>query len=118
MHTVLALLCWRRFGHSQSNLVCNASLYVCGKRGSISHNAGLRYGRCLLCFCLGLCISSDVLLTLCFVFLSVGSIITPNYLDNSTSNVGPWCSCAASGNLRDQCSHFLSHFHDNTCLSE
>ncbi|XP_056616038.1 GDNF family receptor alpha-4a isoform X2 [Triplophysa dalaica] len=46
----------------------------------------------------------------------IGSIITPNYLDNSTSNVGPWCSCAASGNLRDQCSHFLSHFHDNTCL--
>ncbi|KAI2657686.1 GDNF family receptor alpha-4 [Labeo rohita] len=48
----------------------------------------------------------------------IGSIITPNYLDNSTSNVGPWCSCAASGNLRDQCNHFLSHFHDNNCLSE
>lgn len=46
----------------------------------------------------------------------IGSIITPNYLDNSTSNVGPWCSCAASGNFRDQCNHFLSHFHDNNCL--
>ncbi|XP_065153174.1 GDNF family receptor alpha-4a [Paramisgurnus dabryanus] len=46
----------------------------------------------------------------------IGSIITPNYLDNSTSNVGPWCSCAASGNFRDQCNHILNHFHDNNCL--
>ncbi|XP_016415467.1 GDNF family receptor alpha-4-like, partial [Sinocyclocheilus rhinocerous] len=46
----------------------------------------------------------------------IGSIITPNYLDNSTSNVGAWCSCAASGNFRDQCNHFLGHFHDNNCL--
>uniref|UniRef100_A0A674PIB4 GDNF family receptor alpha 4a n=1 Tax=Takifugu rubripes TaxID=31033 RepID=A0A674PIB4_TAKRU len=29
--------------------------------------------------------------------------ITPNYLDNSTSNVGPWCSCVASGNHREHC---------------
>ncbi|XP_076831479.1 GDNF family receptor alpha-4a [Brachyhypopomus gauderio] len=46
----------------------------------------------------------------------IGSTITPNYLDNSTSNVGPWCSCTASGNHREQCSHFLGHFHDNMCL--
>ncbi|XP_066535516.1 GDNF family receptor alpha-4a [Hoplias malabaricus] len=46
----------------------------------------------------------------------IGSTITPNYLDNSTSNVGPWCSCAASGNHREQCSLFLDHFHDNSCL--
>ncbi|XP_026868894.2 GDNF family receptor alpha-4a [Electrophorus electricus] len=46
----------------------------------------------------------------------IGSTITPNYLDNSTSNVGPWCSCAASGNHREQCNHFLDHFHDNMCL--
>ncbi|TRY98174.1 hypothetical protein DNTS_017734 [Danionella cerebrum] len=46
----------------------------------------------------------------------IGSVITPNYLDNSTSNVGPWCSCAASGNFRDQCNYFLAHFHDNNCL--
>ncbi|KAJ3613909.1 hypothetical protein NHX12_020152 [Muraenolepis orangiensis] len=32
----------------------------------------------------------------------IGSTITPNYLDNSTSNVAPWCSCAASGNQREQ----------------
>lgn len=49
---------------------------------------------------------------------SAGTTITPNYLDNSTSNVGPWCSCAASGNHREQCYDFLFHFHDNICLSE
>ncbi|XP_042356653.1 GDNF family receptor alpha-4a [Plectropomus leopardus] len=47
----------------------------------------------------------------------IGSTITPNYLDNSTSNVGPWCSCAASGNHREQCSDFLTSFHDNVCLT-
>ncbi|KAF6718331.1 GDNF family receptor alpha-4, partial [Oryzias melastigma] len=46
----------------------------------------------------------------------IGSTITPNYLDNSTSNVGPWCSCSASGNYRDQCSDFLAFFQDNVCL--
>uniref|UniRef100_A0A673C3I3 GDNF family receptor alpha 4a n=1 Tax=Sphaeramia orbicularis TaxID=375764 RepID=A0A673C3I3_9TELE len=46
----------------------------------------------------------------------IGSTITPNYLDNSTSNVGPWCSCAASGNHREQCNDFLTFFHDNICL--
>ncbi|XP_010877704.2 GDNF family receptor alpha-4a isoform X2 [Esox lucius] len=46
----------------------------------------------------------------------MGSTITPNYLDNSTSNVGPWCSCSASGNHREQCHDFLEYFHDNVCL--
>ncbi|XP_072313637.1 GDNF family receptor alpha-4a [Eucyclogobius newberryi] len=46
----------------------------------------------------------------------IGSTITPNYLDNSTSNVGPWCSCAASGNHREQCNDFLEFFHNNVCL--
>ncbi|KAG7257319.1 hypothetical protein CRUP_034194, partial [Coryphaenoides rupestris] len=44
------------------------------------------------------------------------STITPNYLDNSTYNVAPWCSCAASGNHREQCHHFLDSFQDNVCL--
>ncbi|KAM6961243.1 GDNF family receptor alpha-4a [Aplochiton taeniatus] len=46
----------------------------------------------------------------------IGSTITPNYLDNSTSNVGPWCSCVASGNHREQCNELLAFFHDNACL--
>ncbi|XP_061699434.1 GDNF family receptor alpha-4a isoform X2 [Syngnathoides biaculeatus] len=46
----------------------------------------------------------------------IGSTITPNYLDNSTSNVGPWCSCATSGHQREQCADFLASFHRNVCL--
>ncbi|XP_063079936.1 GDNF family receptor alpha-4a [Engraulis encrasicolus] len=48
----------------------------------------------------------------------IGSIFTPNYLDNTTSNVGPWCSCVASGNHREQCQDILSFFHDNVCLKK
>ncbi|XP_016098939.1 GDNF family receptor alpha-4-like [Sinocyclocheilus grahami] len=47
----------------------------------------------------------------------IGSPITPNYVDNSTSSVSPWCSCSASGNLRDQCTEFLNYFTDNPCLN-
>ncbi|KAL0969530.1 hypothetical protein UPYG_G00228460 [Umbra pygmaea] len=48
----------------------------------------------------------------------MGSTITPNYLDNSTSNVGPWCSCSGSGNNLEQCDNFLEYFHDNICLKK
>ncbi|XP_064190791.1 GDNF family receptor alpha-4a isoform X2 [Anguilla rostrata] len=46
----------------------------------------------------------------------IGSTITPNYLDNSTSNVAPWCTCTASGHQREQCAEFLAYFTDNVCL--
>uniref|UniRef100_A0A673ZJA7 GDNF family receptor alpha 4b n=1 Tax=Salmo trutta TaxID=8032 RepID=A0A673ZJA7_SALTR len=48
----------------------------------------------------------------------IGSSITPNYVDNSTSSVAPWCSCSASGNQRVECSDFLEYFTNNVCLSE
>ncbi|XP_061652096.1 GDNF family receptor alpha-4a isoform X2 [Phyllopteryx taeniolatus] len=48
----------------------------------------------------------------------IGSTITPNYLDNSTSNVGPRCSCATGGHQREQCASFLASFHDNVCLKK
>ena len=50
--------------------------------------------------------------------LSAGSTITPNYVDNSTSSVAPWCSCSASGSRREDCDAFLEHFTDNICLRE
>lgn len=50
--------------------------------------------------------------------LFAGSTITPNYVDNSTSSVAPWCSCSASGSHREECNHFLGYFTDNICLSE
>ncbi|XP_053284346.1 GDNF family receptor alpha-4 [Pleuronectes platessa] len=46
----------------------------------------------------------------------IGSTITPNYVDNSTSSVAPWCSCSASGSQRDECDGFLGSFTDNICL--
>uniref|UniRef100_A0A3B3XXY5 GDNF/GAS1 domain-containing protein n=1 Tax=Poecilia mexicana TaxID=48701 RepID=A0A3B3XXY5_9TELE len=46
----------------------------------------------------------------------IGSTITPNYVDNSTSNVAPWCSCSPSGSTRDECDRFLGFFTDNSCL--
>ncbi|XP_077434003.1 GDNF family receptor alpha-4 [Vanacampus margaritifer] len=46
----------------------------------------------------------------------IGSTITPNYVDNATSSVAPWCSCSASGNQRQECEYFLDYFTDNICL--
>lgn len=53
-----------------------------------------------------------------FISKIAGSPITPNYVDNSTSNVSPWCSCSASSNLKNQCVEFLEYFTENICLSE
>ncbi|XP_068596772.1 GDNF family receptor alpha-4 [Brachionichthys hirsutus] len=46
----------------------------------------------------------------------IGSTITPNYGDNSTSSVAPWCSCSASGSQREECESFLEYFTSNICL--
>ncbi|KAF5897591.1 GDNF family receptor alpha-4-like, partial [Clarias magur] len=47
----------------------------------------------------------------------IGSPITPNYADNTTSNVAPWCTCSASGNQKQQCTEFLDYFTNNICLN-
>ncbi|KAG8147642.1 hypothetical protein E2320_014146, partial [Naja naja] len=46
----------------------------------------------------------------------IGSTITPNYIDNSTANIAPWCTCNASGNRQEECERFLHLFTDNLCL--
>ncbi|XP_056456468.1 GDNF family receptor alpha-4 [Gadus chalcogrammus] len=46
----------------------------------------------------------------------IGSSVTPNYLDNSTSSVAPWCSCSGPGSQGDECSEFLGYFTHNVCL--
>lgn len=45
-----------------------------------------------------------------------GSPITPNYIDNSTSSIAPWCTCNASGNRQEECESFLHLFTNNACL--
>uniref|UniRef100_A0A3B3ZLJ0 GDNF/GAS1 domain-containing protein n=1 Tax=Periophthalmus magnuspinnatus TaxID=409849 RepID=A0A3B3ZLJ0_9GOBI len=90
--------------------ICNAD-YVCRSRlsqfqydcaQSETSATGCKqdnYGACLLAYT-GL----------------IGSTITPNYVDNSTSSVAPWCTCANSGSQRDECDDFLGYFADNICL--
>ncbi|NWR94355.1 GFRA4 protein, partial [Furnarius figulus] len=48
--------------------------------------------------------------------LPAGSPITPNYIDNSTSSIAPWCTCNASGNRQEECETFLHLFTNNICL--
>ncbi|XP_075868112.1 GDNF family receptor alpha-4 isoform X1 [Nelusetta ayraudi] len=90
--------------------VCNTD-YVCRSRlaqfqydcePSASSASGCKqgnYGACLLAYT-GL----------------IGSTITPNYVDNSTSTVAPWCSCTSSGSRREECDAFLDSFTHNICL--
>uniref|UniRef100_A0ACB8E9A4 GDNF receptor alpha-4 n=1 Tax=Sphaerodactylus townsendi TaxID=933632 RepID=A0ACB8E9A4_9SAUR len=46
----------------------------------------------------------------------IGSSITPNYIDNSTSSIAPWCTCNTSGNRQEECKSFLHLFTENICL--
>ncbi|MEE6520544.1 hypothetical protein FKM82_018451 [Ascaphus truei] len=46
----------------------------------------------------------------------IGSAITPNYVDNSSSSVAPWCTCNTSGNRQEECETFLHLLTNNICL--
>ncbi|KAM6163798.1 GDNF family receptor alpha-4 [Rhynchocyon petersi] len=46
----------------------------------------------------------------------VGTAITPNYVDNSSASVAPWCDCRASGNRLEECEAFRGLFTKNLCL--
>ncbi|XP_049635445.1 GDNF family receptor alpha-4 [Suncus etruscus] len=46
----------------------------------------------------------------------VGTAVTPNYVDNASARVAPWCDCRASGNRRDECEAFRGLFTRNPCL--
>lgn len=50
--------------------------------------------------------------------VSAGTVITPNYMDNASARVAPWCDCGASGNRREECETFLGLFTRNRCLGE
>uniref|UniRef100_A0A8C9JHU2 GDNF/GAS1 domain-containing protein n=1 Tax=Panthera tigris altaica TaxID=74533 RepID=A0A8C9JHU2_PANTA len=45
-----------------------------------------------------------------------GTAITPNYVDNASARVAPWCDCGASGNRREECEAFRGLFTRNRCL--
>ncbi|XP_042307714.1 GDNF family receptor alpha-3 [Sceloporus undulatus] len=46
----------------------------------------------------------------------IGTLMTPNYINNSTANVTLWCSCENSGNEKEDCDEILGSFADNRCL--
>ncbi|XP_041079153.1 GDNF family receptor alpha-4-like [Polyodon spathula] len=46
----------------------------------------------------------------------IGTIMTPNYQSNSSSEVSQWCSCEGSGNKQQECSKILTMFTQNLCL--
>lgn len=46
----------------------------------------------------------------------IGTIMTPNYVSNSSMEVSQWCSCEGSGNQWQDCLHILHMFSSNTCL--
>lgn len=50
--------------------------------------------------------------------VSPGTAITPNYVDNASARVEPWCDCRASGNRREECEVFRGLFTRNRCLGE
>uniref|UniRef100_A0A8C6NM94 GDNF family receptor alpha 2b n=1 Tax=Nothobranchius furzeri TaxID=105023 RepID=A0A8C6NM94_NOTFU len=48
----------------------------------------------------------------------IGSDVTPNYSDNSPTNItiSLWCSCRSSGHQEQECDAFHRDFTHNTCL--
>lgn len=47
-----------------------------------------------------------------------GTIMTPNYVSNSSTEVSQWCTCDGSGNEWQGCQRILNMFSNNMCLRE
>ncbi|XP_069575016.1 GDNF family receptor alpha-4-like [Brachyistius frenatus] len=46
----------------------------------------------------------------------IGTIMTPNYISNSSADVSLWCNCEGSGNQWQDCQRLQRLFTHNTCL--
>uniref|UniRef100_A0A672ZN70 GDNF/GAS1 domain-containing protein n=1 Tax=Sphaeramia orbicularis TaxID=375764 RepID=A0A672ZN70_9TELE len=46
----------------------------------------------------------------------IGTIMTPNYVSNSSTEVSQWCTCEGSGNEWQGCQRILHMFNSNICL--
>ncbi|XP_041865220.1 GDNF family receptor alpha-4-like [Melanotaenia boesemani] len=46
----------------------------------------------------------------------IGTIMTPNYVSNSSTEVSQWCTCEGSGNDWQSCQRILHMFSSNICL--
>lgn len=47
----------------------------------------------------------------------IGTSLTPNYVSNSSTEITLWCSCANSGNDKEDCDQILNLFSSNKCLN-
>lgn len=52
------------------------------------------------------------------LWVPAGTAVTPNYLDNVSARVAPWCHCGVSGNRQEECEAFRGLFTRNRCLGE
>ncbi|XP_074173737.1 GDNF family receptor alpha-4 isoform X2 [Rhinolophus sinicus] len=50
------------------------------------------------------------------LWVPAGTAVTPNYLDNVSTRVAPWCHCRVSGNRQEECEAFRGLFTRNRCL--
>uniref|UniRef100_A0A667XJU9 GDNF family receptor alpha 3 n=1 Tax=Myripristis murdjan TaxID=586833 RepID=A0A667XJU9_9TELE len=48
----------------------------------------------------------------------IGTIMTPNYISNSSADVSLWCNCEGSGNQWQDCLRLQRMFTHNPCLRE
>ncbi|CAL8267332.1 unnamed protein product [Boreogadus saida] len=48
----------------------------------------------------------------------IGTMMTPNYVSNSSADVALWCNCEGSGNQWQDCLRLQRMFTHNPCLSE
>ncbi|OCT88713.1 GDNF family receptor alpha-1 [Xenopus laevis] len=46
----------------------------------------------------------------------IGTVMTPNYINNSSMDVSLWCTCDGSGNQREDCNTVLGMFTNNKCF--
>ncbi|XP_072368073.1 GDNF family receptor alpha-4-like isoform X1 [Scyliorhinus torazame] len=46
----------------------------------------------------------------------IGTVLTPNYVSNSSSDISIWCTCVNSGNQHEECENLLNLFTSNSCL--
>ncbi|KAM7374274.1 hypothetical protein PAMP_006942 [Pampus punctatissimus] len=46
----------------------------------------------------------------------IGTIMTPNYVSNSSTETSQWCTCDGSGNELQGCQRILHMFNNNICL--
>ncbi|XP_077328473.1 GDNF family receptor alpha-3 isoform X2 [Lithobates pipiens] len=46
----------------------------------------------------------------------IGTVMTPNFINNSTMETSLWCNCEGSGDQEDDCKNILSMFTCNKCL--